>query len=174
MICYKDPWRDPLIGSAPDRTTGRWADWPLFRPESDTTALKFVDWDVTLSRRSGAWIVGDTSHPLYAGTDFSTGDRVDGIAGDEWDALDLSSRLEPPVTVLGQSELLTGVNTGPSVGHTVVFSTPSGGFVFASGTLNWSWGLDNSTIPDRETRPHPGTQQLTRNVFDAAIGGVTW
>jgi hypothetical protein len=170
MTCYKDPWQDPLLVSAPERATSRWADWPLCRPESDTTGVKFVDWDFALNRRPGTWVAGDTSHPLFNGTGLSPGDRVEGIVGDEWDAFDPSSVVAERVTILGSHEAIIGANLGPSTGHTVVYRTDAGGLVFASGTTSWCWGLDTSSVGDRATQPDSRIQRLTKNVFDAAIG----
>jgi hypothetical protein len=174
MTCTKDPWQDPIVHSEPERTTSRWSDWPLYRPESDTTGIKFVDWDFSLNRRPGAWVPADTTHPLFEGTGFGPGDRVEGIVGDEWDAFDPSSAVADRVTIIGSHETLVGANLGPSTGHTVVHRTDAGGLVFASGTTSWCWGLDASTVGDRATRPDARIQRLTKNVFDAAIDGADW
>ena len=174
MTCHKDPWQDPVLETEPARTTSRWADWPLNRPESDTTGIKFVDWDFALNRRPGAWIARETKHPLFEGTGLAEGDRVEGIVGDEWDAFDPDSTVAEGVTILGEHEPLIGANLGPSTGHTVVYTTDAGGFVFASGTTSWCWGLDDSTVADRATRTDPRLQRLTKNVFDAALAGVSW
>lgn len=172
MTCFKDPWQDPVgVG---DHPTSRWAEWPLYYPESDTTGVKFVDWDFALNRRPGAWIVRATDHPLFEGTGLTAGDRIEGIVGDEWDAFDPSSRIADRVTILGEHETLIGANLGPSTGHTVVHQTDAGGLVFASGTTSWCWGLDTSSVSDRATRPDTRLQRLTKNVFDAAINGVDW
>jgi hypothetical protein len=171
VTCYKDPWKDPLLDSDPQRTTSRWSEWPLFYPESDTTGVKFVDWDFALNRQPGAWVAADTSHPLFEGTGLSQGDRVEGIVGDEWDSFDPSSTVADRVTILGEHAPLIGANLGPSTGHTVVYRTDAGGIVFASGTTSWCWGLDASSVRDRATKPDPRIQRLTKNVFDAAIEG---
>jgi hypothetical protein len=173
MTCHKDPWQDPLIQSEPERVTSRWSDWPLYRPESDTTGINFVDWDFALNRAPGTWVAGDTSHPLFAGTGLFDGDRVEGVVGDEWDAFDPTSAVADRITILGSHELL-GANLGPSTGHTVIYRTDAGGLVFGSGTTSWCWGLDASTVSDRSTQPDPRLQRLTKNVFDAAIDGGDW
>jgi hypothetical protein len=174
LTCFKDPWSDPVIHSDPRGVTSRWADWPLHWPESDTTGVRFVDWDFALNRRPAAWIVRDSRHPLFDGTNFSDGDRVEGIVGDEWDAFDPSSEVAGSVRILGESEPLVGANLGPSVGHTVVRRTDAGGLVFATGTTSWCWGLDSSSVPDRATRADPRLQRLTRNVVEAALDGFDW
>lgn len=174
MTCYKDPWADPLVHSDPARATSRWADWPLYRPESDTTGVKFVDWDYSLNRAPASWIARNTSHPLFEGTGFAHGDRVEGIVGDEWDAFDPTSVVSDRVQILGESEPLIGANLGPSRSHTVVHRTHAGGLVFATGTTSWCWGLNATSVTDRATRPDERLQRLTRNVFEAALGGFDW
>jgi hypothetical protein len=174
ITCHKDPWRDPALHSDPARVTSRWGDWPLDHPESDTTGVRFVDWDYALNREPAAWIARKTDHPLFAGTGLRNGDRIEGIIGDEWDAYDPTSTIASRVTILGESEPLVGANLGPSTGHTVVYETEGGGFVFATGTTNWCWGLDASSVSDRQTAADPRLRRLTQNVFDAAIGGRNW
>lgn len=174
LTCFKDPWADPLIHSEPQQVTSRWADWPLYRPESDTTGVKFVDWDYALNRRPAAWIARNTSHPLFEGTGLAEGDRIEGIVGDEWDEVDPFSPVASRLQILGESEPLVGANQGPSTGHTVVYRTDAGGLVFATGTTSWCWGLDTSSVGDRATQPDPRLQRLTRNVIDAALEGFDW
>lgn len=174
LTCYKDPWSDPVIATDPSRATSRWADWPLNRPESDTTGVRFVDWDFGLNRRPAAWTARNTWHPLFAGTGLADGDRVEGIVGDEWDAIDPTSLVADRIQLLGESEQLVGANLGPSRGHTVVRRTDAGGLVFATGTTSWCWGLDSESVADRATAADPRLQRLTRNVFEAALDGFDW
>lgn len=174
MTCYKDPWPDPLMATAPERATGRWAEWPLSWPESDTLGVRWVDWDWALNRRPAAWIARATTHPVFEGTGLSSGDRVAGVIGDEWDAFDPTSAVASKITILGESEELNGANVGPSRGHTVLHRNDGGGLVFASGTTSWCWGLDTTSVPDRETAEDPRLQRLTRNFFKAAIEGADW
>src|SRR5258708_31197141 len=174
MTCCKDPWADPIIETDPTRATSRWADWPLHRPESDTTGVKFVDWDFALNRRPAAWIARKTSHPLYAGTGLADGDRIEGLVGDEWDAFDPQSIIADRIQILGESEPLIGANLGPRRGHTVVHRTHAGGLAFATRTTSWCWGLDAASVADRATQVDERLQRLTRNVFDAALTGFDW
>src|SRR5439155_1542247 len=85
------------------------------------------------------------SKPMYDGTGFKDGDTVPGIDGYEADRL--FSQYPPPnaasgtYTPLSSSPLGTG---GPSdYSNSSVYQAPSGAWVFAAGTIAWSWGLDN-------------------------------
>jgi hypothetical protein len=47
-----------------------------------------------------------------------------------------------------------------------VYGAPSGATVFATGSMQWSWGLDDYGVPDvRPSYLNPAAQQITRNVL---------
>jgi PKD repeat protein len=47
-----------------------------------------------------------------------------------------------------------------------VYTFPTGAIVFAAGTIQWSWGLDDFNAPVlRPSRAHPAVQQMTRNIL---------
>lgn len=49
----------------------------------------------------------------------------------------------------------------------VTYVAPSGARVFSTGTMQWSWGLDNFGSPQvRSSRLNPKAQQITRNVLE--------
>ena len=52
--------------------------------------------------------------------------------------------------------------------------TQAGGLVLATGTTSWCWGLDASTVEDRETVADPRLQKLTRAFITAALDGADW
>jgi hypothetical protein len=174
MTCYKDPRRDPLLGVDDELVTSRWGEWPLRHGESDTLAVRWVDWDFSLNRHPGSWVVRAGDHPIFEGTGLRTGDVVSGIVGDEWDALDETSPAAARAVVLGESELLAGANLGPSRGHTVLHRATGGGLVMATGTTSWCWGLDASTVDDRDTAADPRLQALTRSFIVGALDGAPW
>ena len=174
MTCYKDPRRDPLLGVEDGLVTSRWGEWPLGHGESDTLAVRWVDWDFSLNRHPAAWVVRAGDHPIFEGTGLHTGDVVPGIVGDEWDALDVTSPAAASAVVLGESEVLAGANLGPSRGHTVLHRAGGGGLVMATGTTSWCWGLDASTVEDRATEADPRLQALTRAFVVGALEGAAW
>jgi hypothetical protein len=46
------------------------------------------------------------------------------------------------------------------------YSLADGTTVFAAGTIQWSWGLDDFNAPDlRQSALSPQAQQITRNVL---------
>jgi len=57
--------------------------------------------------------------------------------------------------------------TGPQdFSDATVYFTSSGATVFATGSMQWSWGLDDYGVPDvRPSYLSPAAQQITRNVL---------
>ncbi len=56
------------------------------------------------------------------------------------------------------------------------YVTEKGASVFAAGTIQWSWALDDFNVPTlRATRNNPAAQQLTRNILRSFIssGGAS-
>ena len=107
---------------------------------------------------------------LPPGTYVNVGDE---IFGWEWDARvdnghspdGLEVLAETPVYGLllqdaGESENAT---SGEAIAHTARYVAPSGALVFASGTIQWSWGLGAKGIEIVE--PDPYIQQITYNVL---------
>ena len=174
LFCWKDHLADPKMASEPQTTTGRWGEWPLYRSESDTIGLRWVDWDFSLNRRPAKWIAKNTDHPIFVGTGLKEGDHVPGIVGDEWDAIDPSSPVAGRGVVIGETEVLIGANLGPSQGHSYLFRADGGGLVLATGTTSWAWGLNASTLEDRETAADPRLQSLTRNFINATLSECDW
>jgi hypothetical protein len=47
------------------------------------------------------------------------------------------------------------------------YRAPSGATVFATGSIQWAWGLDDYGAPEhRVSRLNPAAQQVTRNVLE--------
>ena len=52
-------------------------------------------------------------------------------------------------------------------GDMTLYQTPSGSHVFASGTIQWSWGLDDYNVPAlRTARTSEAAQQITRHILE--------
>jgi len=174
LTCYKDHLGDPMMWSDPAQATGRWGEWPLYRSEAEVLGLRWVDWDFSLNRRPAAWIAGDTRHPVFEGTGLASGDRIEGVVGDEWDALDPTVEVARSGVVLGSSEPLAGANLGESRGDTYLYRHNGGGLVMATGTTSWAWGLHAGTVTDRRTGEDARLQRITANFLRAAIDGCEW
>jgi len=92
---------------------------------------------------------------------------------------DQPRRSSPIGTVGAPAGCNHDVNTCPA--HATYYQRPSGAHVFASGTVQWAWGLDNygtaggpQTWPGvRGNRVSPIIRQWTHNIFDDAIARST-
>ena len=68
----------------------------------------------------------------------------------------------PPNTPLTNTE-----NNQPDTANSTIYSAPSGAKVFAAGTIQWSYGLDNY---GGTTFVNSGIQQVTANILKAFTG----
>ena len=55
--------------------------------------------------------------------------------------------------------------------ETTIYVARSGAMVFAAGTMQWSWGLDDWGAPAlRPARRHPDIEGITKNVLERFLG----
>jgi len=184
MVGYKSASLDPVNNPTssiynPALTTIPWRNSPVSRPEQQTIGLMYLDYfDATLP--AGNYVVQNSGNWLYAGTGFANGTQVPGILGYELDAQ--LSGYSLPATVAGTYSLLSnspfnGAN-GQGLANSSVYQALNGpgAWVFASGTIDWSWGLDSYTPPagvntGSVPAPNAGIQKVTANFLSRAIGG---
>jgi hypothetical protein len=116
---------------------------------------------------------------LAAGTTLTL-DSGGGTLGYEWD-VDADNGFRPPGAFGLSSTTVSGVEiftdyashtgTGPATHNLTLYRAPSGALVFGAGTVQWSWGLDNtnawqiSTTDPSGNPPDPNMQQATVNLF---------
>lgn len=123
------------------------------------------------------WGIGDYSvpaaaqtDPWFAGTGFQPGDTVHGIVSVEADTIpvgETSTRsCGHSITVLFHREM-GGVFMGNA--DAVRYTAPDGAIVFASGSLQFAWGLDDFSDQPGQVRPlvDPRLQAFMKNALDA-------
>jgi hypothetical protein len=161
---YRDyPWAhtDPVQGPT---TTGdfRW----LGRPEQTMVGIQF-----SFSSPNVDYVVTNSSHWVYAGTGFHDGDHVAGIVGYEADSF--MSNYPPPNTA-NQTLLARSPYTdsgGVTYYHnSSIYQAPSGAWVFASGSISFSWALEDAPGIFRNFKVDSRIQQMTANVLNAFLG----
>jgi hypothetical protein len=174
IVAYKEAAGDldPLaIDGQPqnDRLiTGRWRDRPTSRPEERLVGVMYaadpVDADI---------IVSDASHWVFAGTGLRNGDALRGLLGYEVDAIYGGG----PATLerLAHSPFVDrGDPKGPRTRYSdmTIYTAASGALVFAAGSIQWSWGLDDYNAPAWRTRRASGAaQQITRTLLGRMLQG---
>jgi hypothetical protein len=137
--------------------TVRWREHPVDRPEDSLVGVMYdgnpVDADI---------IITQPDHWSLAGTGLQAGDRLPRLLGYEADRAfgtapsGTAILAQSPYQFEGQAHLA----------HMASYSLPNGATVFAAGTIQWSWGLDDFNVPDlRRSSLNPQAQQITRNVL---------
>jgi hypothetical protein len=159
IVCYKytaleaDPViRDKAPGN--DRlTTTQWRAWPVNRPEEALIGVMYHG-----DPYSGDIVVSNAGHWVFQGTGLSNGDRLPGLLGYETDA---SFGFAPAGTDI------VALSPDPW-GHSAMtaYTWPSGAVVFATGSMQFTWGLDNWWYG----LANPAAQQMTRNVLARLAG----
>jgi N,N-dimethylformamidase beta subunit-like protein/IPT/TIG domain-containing protein len=169
VVEYRNvPWNpiDPVQGPT---TTTNFRDPPVNRPEQTMLGIQYSQ---TLTNTN--YVVINSSHWVYAGTGFQDGDAVPGIVGYEADSYMPNY---PPPNSANHTLLSRSPFTDPSTGVTnylnsSIYQAPSGAWVFASGTMSWSWALDDVPGPYAHFRVDPRIQQTTANILNAFLNGA--
>lgn len=166
MVCYKDAAIDPVTSAAGKTILFR----QLGRPEQTLIGIQYITYGSSLAGNS-SWLPQNTGDPLFRGTGFGPGSSVSGLVGYEIDSYDPS--YPKPAAVPNTWTLLATSPYDDANGliqnaNTVSYQAPSGAWVFGSGTLSWSWGLDDNEFRVADA----GIQQMTKNVMDRMSGVV--
>lgn len=155
LVCYKGRPTDPLAGTP--LQTVQWRQPPVSEPENGLIGVMYAAWLLA----DGAFVVSDASHWIYEGTGVRDGDSVPGIVGYESDRRFDNGFTPPGTTVVARSPVVD-VNGRPDWHEATIRDTPAGGYVFAGGTIEWSWGLSDPALADRRV------QRVTENLFRRA------
>lgn len=155
LVCYKGAAADPLQGTP--LATVRWRDAPVSEPENALLGVMYSAWLLA----DAPLVVSDASHWVYEGTGLQDGDSVAGIVGYETDRR-FDNGLTPPGTEVLARSPVVDVNGRPDWHEATLRTTAAGGYVFSSGTIEWSWGLADPTLADRRV------QRVTENLFRRA------
>lgn len=149
MVGYKASAEafDPLVAD-PVLSTTRFRDQFVNRPENRLFGVMYAD-DIN-DFTAFPLVVTRSRHPFFRNTGIADGASFPSLVGYEWDNLtgtpidDMPSGLTD-VTVLSHSPTLSrGI---PSHSNSCVRQTPSGALLFASGTNQWSFALDDFGTP---------------------------
>ncbi len=167
LVCYKSSTLDPVFyTSSNSLTTVTFRAPPVLDPES---SLLGVYYDAIVT---GDMVVGDPNHWSFAGTGVTAGQRVPGLLGNEVDSTNSASPAGVQVAFISpymQKDISN--NTALAYAHSASYVAPSGATVFASGSMRWSWGVDDfhSEVLG-ESFQNPVIQQITRNVLARTLG----
>ena len=163
MVAYKeaalklDPFATDSVTSNDRRITTKWRDAPVSRPEDALLGVMY---------QSGNWgvdadiVISDASHWACSGTGLRNGDHLPGLLGYEVDAM--SGNAPAGLQQIAHSPFQKVDGTRYS--DMTSYLASSGATVFATGSIQWSWGLDDYGHPTG-SRVSAAAQQITRNVL---------
>ena len=161
IVAYKEqaPWHDPLATDQnPDNdhlVTTRWRNAPINRPEASLLGTMYSEVENPVD---GDFMIEDADAWLTQKTGLSKGAVLPGVAGYEVDGLSAAS----PAGIRVAARMPASQPAG-AVTH---YRAASGAMVFASGSMQWSWGLDDYHAPQlRKSVLNPAVQQMTKNIL---------
>jgi hypothetical protein len=153
VLLDSDPSNDHLA-------TTQWRLPPVSRPEDMLIGIFYL-----MDPVDGDIIVSDASHWAFANTGLVNGSRLVGLLGYEVDCL--GANTPSGLRVLAASP---AINLGDSsrvvMSNMAAYAAPSGAEVFATGSIQWSWGLDDFNATHlRTSRLNAAAAQITHNVL---------
>lgn len=155
MVQYRDAGRDPEPSS--DRKTVRFRDLQPPRPEAALMGVQYDNGVKTPQDPVRAYTVTAAHDPWLTGTGLVPGEVLEDRVGYEWDAI------APTLAPAGeQTILLHHEDAQLSDADCVRTYADTGAVVFAAGTLQWSWALDDWAHPGHANER---LQQLMRNAL---------
>jgi N,N-dimethylformamidase beta subunit-like protein/HYDIN/CFA65/VesB family protein/centrosomal CEP192-like protein len=160
------PGPDPQWNVNNAIVTTRWRDDPVNLPENGLIGVMYQD----QVDKDYAYVVQNASSWVYAGTGFINGTSIPGIVGYEYDKVWNNGQTPPGLTVLSNSPVVGCCEgSGNSFSNSSLYTAPSGARVFAAGTIQWSFGLDNYSAH----YANAGMQRTTANILNNFISGGT-
>ena len=192
LVSYKEThFNGPVDPNDPPTWTGAWAD-PRFSPPGDgglpANALTGQMFEVNSGSADITVPYQYSKLRLWRGTavaKLSSGqtltlDKGGDTLGYEWD-VDADNGFRPAGEIDMSSTTVNNVQpfldygsttgTGTETHHLTLYRAPSGALVFGAGTVQWSWGLDNTnawgvfTTDPSGNAPDPTMEQATVNLF---------
>ena len=107
----------------------------------------------------GDLVVEDANGWMTQHTELTSGSHLRGVLGYEVDGI---SAFSPPGTHIVARSSVSGID-----GVATLYRATSGAIIFSSGSMQWSWGLDDYNAPQLRTSVvSPAVQQMTRNILD--------
>ncbi len=160
MVCHKKAKRDKQYAASP-QATDKWRNAPIGRPEAQLIGVMYagdpVDADI---------VIAAAGHWTFSGTGLQPGSRLVGLLGYEVDATHEYSPAAIEVLCESPWQALNGANLR-GVAHMTCYRAESGAIVFATGSIQWAWGLDDFNAPAlRPARLSEAAQRITRNVLN--------
>ena len=180
MACYKRDWAlDPVAQQqGASAATNKFRSVQNQRPENALLGVMYGS-DTTNIYGGYNLTVTNSTDPYYANTGLQNGDQLSLLVGYEWDFIVNNGSTPPNLVTLSEStvqpagllptfdeppgEQALPANQDFTKAHSTRYTASSGAKVFASGTVQWAWGLDSDGVsPAREDIR---VKQITVNIL---------
>jgi hypothetical protein len=163
---YDTAAEDPLFETDPAVATTLWRDAPVNRPEASLIGVMYDYNSLDLDM-----VIANCPNWICAGTGIRSGSVLAGMLGYEVDRVDASS--PAGIAVIGASPYEVCRNPDCTekdlrYANMTYYNAPSGAGVFATGSMNWNWGVDD--YGPNGYRVNPAVQGMTRNVLRRFVG----
>src|SRR6266550_501662 len=165
MVCYKNVSIDPVQGPT---TTVQWRNALVNRPEQGLVGVMYTN--ETQGLVNVPYVVTNSSNWVYANTGFKDGDTVSNLVGYEADRYMTNYPAAAANQVLLSHSPFASSGNGPDYANSSIYQGLGGAWVFASGTMSWSWALDSYGTPNQ---PDARIQQATTNILNAFLNSKT-
>jgi hypothetical protein len=169
IVCYKERFQeDPLFGVDNSRVTTLWRGDVVNRPEERLIGIQYdffpVDTDI---------VVDNAAHFIFEGTGLNNGDRLPGLLGYEADRTfgggpsNLIRLCHSPV-VNGGGAVPEPTSRASDRGFAdmTIYTARGDALVFAAGSMQFNWGLDDGTASSRKHLVNATAQRMVRNLLD--------
>ncbi len=167
----EDPYLYDGDPSNDHRVTTRWRILPVNWPEGGLVGVQYDSNMQGLIPTDLDMIVTGNPPWLFANTGLAPGDTLPMLLGHEMDRRHPSSVEYAVVAASSPVYISDPAYPDPfrGIAEMTVCETTSN-IIFATGTLQWSWGLDDCPLGiGHIPRVSPAAQQMTRNVLDRMI-----
>lgn len=173
IVAYKDLASQDPMASGPSTyylVTTRWRDDHVTLPANPEDALIGVMYNEHQPVDSDI-IVSDPSTWAFANTSLAPGSALGGVLGYEVDRA--YGNAPASLQILAHTPYVFSDGT-TQYSDMTSYTSSSGSTVFATGTIQWSWGLsDLSPWSPSPSRVSPTVQQITANVLGRLISTST-
>jgi hypothetical protein len=167
----KDPFATDKDRTNDNLVTTNWRSSPVNKPESSMVGVMYV---YDQSNMANDIVIDNvTSAPwVFSNTGATSGTHLAGLLGYEIDAISTGS---PSNNIRLAHSPFTNTKLSPPTtqfSDMVTYTAASGATVFATGTIQWSWGLDDYNSSSRPPNAVVSSvaQQITRNVLQKFAG----
>ncbi|MCU1260338.1 MAG: hypothetical protein JWO80_3223 [Bryobacterales bacterium] len=169
IVGYKDhaSAEDPMSSTC--YVTSRWRENPCKPSEEVLLGVEYIEDGVgcPLTSQCLDVVIADASSWALAGSGLSNGSHLVGLGGYEVDGM-LAGNSPAGTAVIGHSPI--PVNNADASHYPFMdmtsYTASSGATVFATGTMQWPWGLDDFNAPsERPVVSSAAAQKITQNVL---------